>query len=124
MGGKRQDAIQSQDSCSIYNICTGTSLLCVFKYCGCGFIGIAWSNDTVCVILRCNVPSAGPVFTQILPALPADDLRRQLFRTYQIPEGDFIFFYPFDTVVDDPTWQHQTLSRASDFEPLSHFISL
>lgn len=144
VGGKRQDAVQSQDSCSINHICTGTAgLLFLFKYWG-GYIysrgaqmqhwgpqeslvcekmlpqrnngteieafffclvgqktrsavnsktgfgqRITWFNDTECVLLWCNVSSPGSVSTQILPALPVDDLRRQPCRTYQIPEGAF-----------------------------------
>lgn len=135
MGGKRQDAVQSQDSRGINHICTGTAgLLFLFKYwCGytagggkCSLVGeemlpqrnngtkieaffclvgqktrsavnlktgfvqrITWFNDTECVLLWCNVSSPGSVSTQILPALPVDDLRRQPCRTYQIPEGAF-----------------------------------
>lgn len=143
VGGKRQDAVQSQDSRSINHICTGTAgLLFLFKYwCGytaggggecstgghrrawfmrkcflkgtteqklkpffllggtenpvsCEFKDWIWPTDDLvlwqeCVLLWCNVSSPGSVSTQILPALPVDDLRRQPCRTYQIPEGAF-----------------------------------
>lgn len=105
VGGKRQDAVQSPDSHSINHICTGTAgLWFLFKYwcgytagvpkCSTGGHRRAWFVRKCFLkgtteLLWCNVSSPGSVSTQILPALPVDDLRRQPRRTYQIPEGAF-----------------------------------